>query len=73
MVDDGGQIASWQEDPEQSQIDGIDIWGFTEKEAEQRGDHTHFDGSSFYTPEPEETLEDKVKRLEELVRQLLEK
>jgi Mor family transcriptional regulator len=73
VVQNDGQIISWQEDASQSQIDSIDIWGFTKKEVKKRQEHTHFDGKKFYTPKPEITLEERVITLEERIKALEER
>jgi hypothetical protein len=72
IVFDDGFIGSFTKDPDQSQIEDYNIWGLTKKEAKLRKKHTHFDGENFYTPAPQKTIEDEVKELKDLVKQMME-
>lgn len=71
ILQDDGKIISWQEDPEQSQIDGYDIWGFTTKEAKKRKDHTHFIDGKFCTIDEVDLVENRFQSIENTLSTIL--
>ena len=76
IVSDDGEVISFQEDPEHSQIGGYDIYGLTNKEVKKKKEHSHFDGKKFYTPDLQPTYEDilqaQIDVLKAQVKELME-